>query len=225
MLDRIATRLREDVRTAIENDPAARSVAATLTYPGLHAVWLHRLAHWLWAAGFCFTARVLSQVSRLLTGVEIHPAATLGRRVFIDHGMGVVIGETAEVGDDVHLFHGVTLGGNDPRPVDRHPTVEDGATLGANATIVGDITVGEGATVGAGAVVVDDVPARVTVAGNPAEIVDDPRDVSEQDANDEEATETTAAEPVEPSSPGDRVEEPARRRAGRGVLASLRPGC
>ncbi len=161
----------EDVRTALEKDPAARSVPAALTYPGLHAVWAYRVAHALWEAGFCLLARLLSQLARLLTGVEIHPGARLGRRVFIDHGMGVVIGETAVVGDDVHLFHGVTLGGDDPRPVKRHPAVGEGATLGANATLVGDITVGPGATVGAGAVVVDDVPADATVAGNPAEVV------------------------------------------------------
>lgn len=162
----------EDVCTALETDPAARSVPAVLTYPGLHAVWAYRVAHALWEAGFCLTARVLSQFARLVTGVEIHPGARLGRRVFIDHGAGVVVGETAVVGDDVSLFHGVTLGGDDPRPVKRHPTVGDGVTLGANATLVGDIAVGPGATVGAGAVVVDDVPAGSTVAGNPAEVVD-----------------------------------------------------
>jgi serine O-acetyltransferase len=162
----------EDVRTALEKDPAARSVPAVLTYPGLHAVWAYRVAHALWERGFCLPARALSQLARLLTGVEVHPGARLGRRVFIDHGMGVVVGETAVVGDDVHLFHGVTLGGDDPRPVKRHPTVGEGTTLGANATLVGDITVGPGATVGAGAVVVDDVPAGATVAGNPAEVVD-----------------------------------------------------
>jgi len=174
--------VREDVRTAREKDPAARSTAAILTYPGLHAVWFHRAEHALWERGHTFTARTLSHVTRFLTGVEIHPAATLGRRVFVDHGMNTVIGETAAVGDDVHMFHGVTLGGNDPRPVKRHPTVEDGATLGANSTILGDITVGKGATVGAGAVVTDDVPAGVTVAGNPARIVSGPRSDEEHRA-------------------------------------------
>jgi serine O-acetyltransferase len=160
--------VREDVCTALENDPAARSAAGVLLYPGLHAVWLHRVEHALWQRGHQFVARALSQVTRLLTGVEIHPAAEVGRRVFVDHGMGVVVGETARIGDDVQMFHGVTLGGDDPRPVKRHPTVGDGATLGANATLVGDIHVGEGATVGAGAVVVDDVPPDTTVVGNPA---------------------------------------------------------
>jgi serine O-acetyltransferase len=166
-------RLREDLCTALENDPAARSLREVLTYPGLHAVWLHRVEHRLWEGDHRLLARSLSQVTRLLTGVEIHPGADLGRRAFIDHGMGTVIGETAEVGDDVQMYHGVTLGGDDPRPVKRHPTVEDGVTLGANATLVGPITVGEGATVGAGAVVTDDVPPRTTVAGNPATVIDE----------------------------------------------------
>ncbi|SNZ05815.1 serine O-acetyltransferase [Natronoarchaeum philippinense] len=169
MLDRV----REDVRTALENDPAARSRREVLTsYPGLHAVWLHRVAHALWNRGLTWPARLLSHLSRFLTGVEIHPAATIGRRCFIDHGAGVVIGETAEVGDDVHMHHGCTLGGNSPRPEKRHPTLEDGVTLGADATLVGDITIGEGATVGAGAVVVDDVPPETTVMGVPAEPVE-----------------------------------------------------
>ena len=176
-------RLHEDVRTALTTDPAAKSAReVALTYPGVHAVWLHRVAGRLLDDGRPLAARVLSHLTRSLTGVEIHPGATLGRRVFIDHGMGVVVGETAELGDDVQLYHGVTLGGNSPEPVKRHPTLEDDVTVGANATLVGDITVGEGATVGAGAVVVDDVPAGATVAGNPATIVDssaDDRSVSQ----------------------------------------------
>lgn len=165
--------VREDVCTALEKDPAAESALSAFTYPGLHAVWLHRVEHALWERGHPFVARALSQVTRFLTGVEIHPAADVGRRVFIDHGMGVVIGETAEVGDDVHMFHGVTLGGDDPRPVKRHPTVRDGATLGANSTLIGDIVVGEEATVGAGSVVVDDVRPGATVVGNPATPADE----------------------------------------------------
>ncbi|MFC6730921.1 serine O-acetyltransferase EpsC, partial [Natronoarchaeum mannanilyticum] len=143
-------RIREDVRTALEKDPAAKSRREVLTsYPGLHAVWVHRIAHALWNGGLPWLARLVSHVSRFLTGVEIHPAATVGRRCFIDHGSGVVIGETAEIGDDVHMHHGCTLGGNSPRPEKRHPTLEDGVTLGADATLDGDITIGEGATVGA----------------------------------------------------------------------------
>lgn len=174
MLRTLFERLREDVQTATEKDPAARSCLDALTYPGLHAVWIHQLEHSLWERGFHLTARGLSQVTRFMTGVEIHPGADIGRRVFIDHGMGTVIGETAEIGDDVHMFHGVTLGGNDPRPVKRHPTVEDGVTLGASTTLVGDITIGKGATVGAGSVVVNDVTPGTTVAGNPAEPIQQP---------------------------------------------------
>jgi len=164
--------LREDVRTARETDPAAKATAEVLLYAGLHAVWAYRLAHWLWTRDHQFSARLLSQLTRFVTGVEIHPGAELGRRVFIDHGMGVVVGETAVVGDDVSMYHGVTLGGNDPRPVKRHPTVGDNVTLGAQSTLVGDITIGDDANVGAGAVVVEDVPAGATVVGNPAKRVD-----------------------------------------------------
>ena len=157
-----------------ERDPAAkRCLEVALAYPGVHAVWGHRIAHWLWNRELRLLARLLSHVVRLLTGVEIHPAATIGRRVTIDHGMGVVIGETAEVGDDVHMYHGVTLGGNVNEPVKRHPTLEDGVTIGANATLLGDITIGEDAAVGAGSVVTDDVEPGATVAGVPATQVDE----------------------------------------------------
>jgi len=168
--------IKEDVRTARQTDPAARSTVEVLLYAGLHAVWAHRLAGWLWDRDRRVAARAVSQLVRFLTGVEIHPAADLGRRVFIDHGMGVVVGETAEIGDDVTMYHGVTLGGDDPRPVKRHPTVGDDVSLGANATLVGDITIGDGATVGAGSVVVEDVPPGAVVVGNPAERVDDGAD-------------------------------------------------
>ncbi|WP_254535051.1 serine O-acetyltransferase [Halomarina litorea] len=162
-------RLRDDVRTALDRDPAARSAAeVVLTYAGVHAVWAYRLAHRLWTGGHPLAARVLSHLARGATGVEIHPGATIGDRLFIDHGMGVVVGETAHIGDDVHLYHGVTLGGNSPHPEKRHPTLEDGVVVGANATLIGDITVGEGARVGAGAVVVEDVPPGQTVVGSPA---------------------------------------------------------
>ncbi|WP_082230802.1 serine O-acetyltransferase [Haloprofundus marisrubri] len=163
------TRLREDLRAALENDPAALSrTEVLLTYPGVHALWIHRIAHTLWNGGMHLPARLLSHLARFLTGVEIHPAATVGRRVFIDHGMGVVVGETAEIGDDVVLYHGVTLGGKSMQRTKRHPTVEGGAVVGANATLIGPLTVGENARVGAGSVVVDDVPADAVVVGNPA---------------------------------------------------------
>ncbi|WP_247003539.1 serine O-acetyltransferase [Halosolutus gelatinilyticus] len=166
-------RVREDITAMCERDPAATGrLEVLLAYPGLHAVWAHRIAHRLWNREIRLAARLFSHVVRWLTGVEIHPGASIGRRVTIDHGMGVVIGETAEVGDDVHMYHGVTLGGATNEPVKRHPTVEDGVQIGANATLLGDITIGEEAVVGAGSVVSRDVEAGATVAGVPAERVD-----------------------------------------------------
>ena len=166
-------RIREDVRAMAARDPAAKGwLEVLLCYPGLHAVWAHLFLHRLWNDGFRLTARLLSNVVRLCTGVEIHPGAELGRRVTIDHGMGIVIGETAEIGDDVHMYHGVTLGGDTNEPVKRHPTVEDGAHIGANATLLGDITVGADASIGAGSVVTRDVEPGATVTGVPAERVD-----------------------------------------------------
>jgi serine O-acetyltransferase len=167
-------RLGEDIRTAMAKDPAAKStLEVLLCYPGLHAIWIHRIAHALWSAGFSLPARLLSHLSRFLTGVEIHPGAEVGRRFFIDHGSGVVIGETTEIGDDVMCYHGVTLGGDSLADEKRHPTLEDGVTVGAGATLLGPIVVGEGASVGAGSVVLDSVPRNCTVVGNPAKLVGD----------------------------------------------------
>lgn len=167
-------RLRDDVRTAKAKDPAAEhTLSVVLTYAGLHAVWAYRVAHACWERGWHFPARLLSHFARLVTGVEIHPGAEIGDRLFIDHGMGTVIGETAEIGDDVHMYHGCTLGGNTMRREKRHPTLEDGVTVGASATLIGDITVGERASVGAGSVVVEDVPPEATVTGVPAEVTDE----------------------------------------------------
>jgi len=165
-------RLWEDLETARSRDPAARTrLEVLLFYPGLHALWLHHLAHSLWRAGAKLAARGLSHWARQMTGVEIHPGARIGRRCFIDHGMGVVIGETAEIGDDVTLYHGVTLGGMSLQRVKRHPTLQDGVVVGAGATLLGAVTVGRGARVGAGAVVVDDVPAGGTVVGPKARLI------------------------------------------------------
>ena len=162
---------REDLATARKRDPAARSsVEVALLYPGVHALWAHRAAHKLWHKGYRFAARALSQAARNFTGIEIHPAATIGERFFIDHGMGVVIGETAEVGDDCMLYHGVTLGGTSLEATKRHPTLGDGVVVGAGAKILGPITLGEGAHVGANAVVVKDVPANTTAVGVPARL-------------------------------------------------------
>lgn len=162
-------RVREDLVAARLRDPAARSsLEIALLYPGLHAIWAHRLWHALWVRGLRFVARAGSQVTRWLTGIEIHPGAVIGRRFFIDHGMGVVIGETAEVGDDVMLYHGVTLGGRQREGGKRHPTVEDGVAVGAGAKILGPITIGAGSVVGANAVVTKDAPADSVLVGVPA---------------------------------------------------------
>ena len=165
-------RLREDLDAAARRDPAARSrLELLLCYPGLHAIWLHRVAHRMWQRpGLKLAARVLSQINRSITGVEIHPGATIGRRFFIDHAMGVVIGETAEVGDDVMLYHGVTLGGRSLQRTKRHPTLEDGVTVGAGARILGPIVIGAGAQIGANSVVVRDVPAGAVVVGVPGQV-------------------------------------------------------
>lgn len=163
--------MMEDVDTVLRSDPAARTrIEVVLCYPGLHAVWLHRFAHRLWEWGLRLPARLLSHATRWFTGIEIHPAATLGRRCFIDHGSGVVIGETARVGDDVRIYHGVTLGAVRLERGKRHPTVGDGVVIGAGAHILGAVRVGSGARIGAGAVVLKDVPPGATVVGPAAQI-------------------------------------------------------
>ena len=164
--------IREDIRAVFERDPAATStVAVLLCYPGLHAVWGQRMTHWLWRHNRRLLARWLSQVVRLFTGIEIHPGAQIGRRLFIDHGMGVVIGETAIVGSDVTLYQGVTLGGTGKEKGKRHPTLCDNVFVGNNSNILGNITVGENSRVGAGSVVLRDVPPNSTVVGVPAHVV------------------------------------------------------
>ncbi|MDR3765235.1 MAG: serine O-acetyltransferase [Acidobacteriota bacterium] len=180
--------IREDIQSVLDRDPAASSRLAVLLYPGLHAVWTHHLAHWLWRHKFRLLARSLSQLSRFWTGVEIHPGAQLGRRLFIDHGMGVVIGETAIVGDDVTLYHGVTLGGTSLEKKKRHPTLGNGVVIGNTSSVLGDIVIGDNSRVGAGSVVLRDVPPNCTVVGVPAHIVyrdgqrvliTDPRDIKD----------------------------------------------
>jgi serine O-acetyltransferase len=175
--------LREDISVVFDRDPAARTFFEVLTtYPGLHAVLWHRLSHRLWNAGFKWLARLSSTLARWFTGIEIHPGATIGRRVFIDHGMGVVIGETAELGDDCTLYHGVTLGGTSWNKGKRHPTLEPGVIVGAGAKILGPITLGAGAKVGSNAVVVKDVPAGATAIGIPARILDSDHDKAREAA-------------------------------------------
>jgi len=168
----VLERLREDIQCVFERDPAARTVFEVLTtYPGVHAVQMHRLSHWLWRHGLRWLARWLSTLARWLTGIEIHPAARIGRRFFIDHGMGVVIGETAEIGDDCTLYHGVTLGGTTWRKGKRHPTLGNNVVVGAGAKVLGPITVGDGARIGSNAVVLKDVPPGATVVGVPGRVV------------------------------------------------------
>jgi serine O-acetyltransferase len=165
--------LREDIRAVFDRDPAARSFWEVLTcYPGIHALFMHRLAHWLWGHRLRWLARFTAHIARFLTGIEIHPGATIGRRFFIDHGMGVVIGETAQIGNDVTLYHGVTLGGTSWNKGKRHPTLEDGVVIGAGAKVLGPITIAAGARVGSNAVVTKAVPAGATAVGNPARILD-----------------------------------------------------
>lgn len=170
-------RIREDIRSVFDRDPAARTTWEVLTcYPGFHALLCHRLAHRLWKARFPWLARLVSHMSRWITGIEIHPGATIGRRVFIDHGMGVVIGETAEIGDDCTLYHGVTLGGTSWNKGKRHPTLGKGVVVGAGAKILGPILVADGAKIGSNAVVVKAVPEGATAVGIPARIIEDQRD-------------------------------------------------
>ncbi|HET8577562.1 MAG TPA: serine O-acetyltransferase [Methylomirabilota bacterium] len=167
MLDR----MKRDVRTVLERDPAARSaLEVVLCYPGVHAIWLHRIAHRLWTGGWQVLARFVSHVNRFMTGIEIHPAAKLGDGLFIDHGMGVVIGETAEVGENVTLLQGVTLGGTSLRREKRHPTLGDNVVVGAGAKILGGFTIGAGSRIGAGSVVVREVPENSVVVGVPGRV-------------------------------------------------------
>ncbi|MCQ9344228.1 serine O-acetyltransferase [Corynebacterium sp. 153RC1] len=167
---RIISTIREDLANAREHDPAARGdLENAIVYSGLHAIWAHRVSHWLWTREHRGVARILSQATRFLTGIEIHPGATIGRRFFIDHGMGIVIGETAEIGDGVMLYHGVTLGGQVLTQTKRHPTIGNNVTIGAGAKVLGPITVGEGSAIGANAVVTKDVPANHIAVGIPAQ--------------------------------------------------------
>ena len=175
-------RLREDINCVFERDPAARSTWEVLTcYPGLHALVMHRLSHWLWGHRLRWLARYCSHITRFATGIEIHPGATIGRRVFIDHGMGIVIGETAVVMDGCTLYHGVTLGGTSWSGGKRHPTLEAGVVIGAGAKILGPVTLHAGAKVGSNAVVVRDVPAGATAVGIPARIVEATKDLAREE--------------------------------------------
>ena len=175
--------LREDIRVVFDRDPAARSTWEVVTcYPGFHAMIFHRISHRLWRSGLNWIARWLSHFARWFTGIEIHPGATIGRRFFIDHGMGVVIGETSVIGDDCTLYHGVTLGGTSWNKGKRHPTLESGVVIGAGAKVLGPVVLGKGARVGSNAVVVKDVPAGATAVGIPARILDEGSKVARERA-------------------------------------------
>lgn len=179
------TRLKEDIACVFARDPAAQSVLEVITtYPGVHAVIVHRLSHRCWKAGFRGLARFIAYLSRWWTGIEIHPGAEIGRRFFIDHGMGVVIGETAVIGDDCTLYHGVTLGGTTWKKGKRHPTLHDGVVIGAGAKVLGPIEIGAGARVGSNSVVLKPVPAGMTVVGIPAHIIGTQPKVVEMERND-----------------------------------------
>ncbi|TVY06595.1 serine O-acetyltransferase [Paenibacillus cremeus] len=165
-------RMREDIATIFENDPAARGwFEVVFTYSGLHALWAHRVAHWFYGRQWYTTARIISQVSRFMTGIEIHPGAVIGRRFFIDHGMGVVIGETCEIGDDVLLYHGVTLGGTGKEKGKRHPTIGNNVVISAGAKVLGSFSVGDNSRIGSNAVVLSEIPSNSTVVGIPGRIV------------------------------------------------------
>jgi serine O-acetyltransferase len=182
------SRIKEDINSVFDRDPAARtSFEVLLNYPGLHAIWLHRVSHKLWCANWKLLARFFSTFSRWLTGIEIHPGATIGRRFFIDHGMGVVIGGTAEIGDDVTLYQGVTLGGTSWKAGKRHPTLEDNVVIGAGAQILGPITIGKDGKVGSNSVVVKDLPANATAVGIPGRIVPDKKSKDESQQREEVA--------------------------------------
>lgn len=182
--------LKEDIEVIFEQDPAARSyLEVILTYSGLHAIWSHRIAHYFYKRKFFFIARAISQISRFFTGIEIHPGATIGRRFFIDHGMGVVIGETCEIGDNVTVYQGVTLGGTGKEKGKRHPTIEDNVLIATGAKVLGSIVIGENSKIGAGSVVLHDVPKNCTVVGIPGrEVIRDgvriKKDLNHQDLPD-----------------------------------------
>lgn len=179
----------EDIASVFDRDPAAKTLLEVITcYPGLHALWIHRVNHWLWSRNLSLFARILSQAARFFTGIEIHPGARIGRRCFIDHGMGLVIGETTIIGDDVTLYQGVTLGGTGKEKGKRHPTIGNNVFIGAGANVLGNITIGENSRVGAGSVVLRDVPDNSTIVGVPGHIIfkngkrvviTDPREVSD----------------------------------------------
>jgi serine O-acetyltransferase len=169
----VASRMREDIQMVLDHDPAARStLEVVLAYPGIHAIWMYRVAHWLWNRDLKLIARLITELSRFLNGIEIHPGAQIGRRLFIDHGMGVVMGETTEIGDDVLIYQGVTLGGTSLKKEKRHPTIEDNVMISSGAAVIGPVTIGKGSRIGAGAVVVSSAPPYSTIVGIPGKVIE-----------------------------------------------------
>ncbi len=174
----VVSRMSEDIQAVFDRDPAARTkFEVVLLYPGLHAIWAHRVAHWLWEHNCKLPGRIVSEFARFITGIEIHPGAKIGRRLFIDHGMGIVMGETTEIGDDVLIYQGVTLGGTSLKKEKRHPTLEDHVMVSTGASVIGPVRIGEGSRIGAGAVVVSSCPPWSTVVGIPGKVIegDNPR--------------------------------------------------
>ncbi len=217
--------IRNDIHSVFERDPAARSILEILVcYPGLHAIWGHRVSHWLWTHGLKLPGRWVSHLVRAFTGIEIHPGATIGPRFFIDHGMGVVIGETAEIGADVTLYHGVTLGGTSLAKGKRHPTLEDRVVVGAGAKILGAITIGADSRIGANAVVVKSVPPNSVVVGVPGQIVKRSKPHTAQDApdlNHAQLPDMIAARLAALTARIEALELQAREQTPGGVAASL----
>src|SRR6266851_7855946 len=169
----VLSRMREDIQAVFDRDPAARTaLEVVLAYPGLHAIWFHYVGHWLWDHDLKLLGRRVSEVSRFITGIEIHPGAKIGRRLFIDHGMGVVMGETTEIGDDVLIYQGVTLGGTSLKKEKRHPTIEDQVMISAGASVIGPVRIGRGSRIGAGAVVVSSAPPYSTIVGIPGKVIE-----------------------------------------------------
>src|SRR5271163_4691514 len=169
----VVSRMKEDIQAVFDRDPAARStLEVVLLYPGLHAIWFYRVAHWLWEHNCKLLGRMVSELARLITGIEIHPGAKIGRRLFIDHGMGIVMGETTEIGDDVLIYQGVTLGGTSLKKEKRHPTLEDHVMVSAGASVIGPVRIGRGSRIGAGAVVVSSAPPYSTIVGIPGKVIE-----------------------------------------------------
>ena len=205
--------MREDIQAVFDRDPAARTMLeVVLAYPGLHAIWIYRVAHWLWEHHCKLLGRLVSEFARLITGIEIHPGATIGRRLFIDHGMGIVMGETTEIGDDVLIYQGVTLGGTSLKKEKRHPTIEDHVMVSAGASVIGPVRIGEGSRIGAGAVVVSSCPPWSTVVGIPGKVI-------EGDNTRHDVTELDHAQAARPGracdGQSDRQAQPDRRADGR----------